>query len=114
MADKIGKAITGYQNLVPAPQRQGGHRSSEADGHQVWVQIQVHIHGYTLVQGTLEYGRQPGLELGTLEYGRQPGLDQRLAPGVEQWRVQARLGPDNLYTSPENYLVMSQNPANNR
>ena len=36
MADKIGKAITGYQNLVPAPQRQGGHRSSEADGHQVW------------------------------------------------------------------------------
>ena len=37
--------------LVPAPQRQGGHRSSEADGHQVWVQIQVHIHGYTLVQG---------------------------------------------------------------
>ena len=67
-----------------------------------------------LDMGTLEYGRQPGLELGTLEYGRQPGLDQRLAPGVEQWRVQARLGPDNLYTSPENYLVMSQNPANNR
>ena len=51
MADKIGKAITGYQKLVPAPQRQGGHRSSEADGHQVWVQIQVHIQGYTLVQG---------------------------------------------------------------
>ena len=51
MADKIGKAITGYQNLVPAPQRQGGHRSSEADGLQVCVQIQVHIHGYTLVQG---------------------------------------------------------------
>ncbi len=51
MADKIGKAITGYQNLVPAPQRQGGHRGSEADGHQVCVQIQVHIHGYTLVQG---------------------------------------------------------------
>ena len=65
-------------------------------------------------QMTLEYGRQPGLDLGTLEYGRQPGLDQRLGPGVEQWRVQARLGPDNLYTSPENYLVMSQNPANNR
>ena len=62
-------------------------------------------------QRTLQYGRQHGLDL---EYGRQPGLDPRLRPGVEQWRVQARLGPDNLYTSPENYLVMSQNPANNR